>query len=162
MGILELNDWQALLLAFAGSMFISWYSLPKIIKVAKYRRLTDKPGKHKIHSSEIPTLGGVAIFGGFSFGLLLSGNGYMGSLAFLMVAVIMLFFIGLKDDLISVTPWKKIAVQVAAGLILFLFTDLKFTNLHGFLGIHQIPLWTSLVLTIFLIVIIINSSLVSI
>jgi UDP-N-acetylmuramyl pentapeptide phosphotransferase/UDP-N-acetylglucosamine-1-phosphate transferase len=157
MGILELNDWQALLLAFAGSMVISWYSLPKIIKVAKYRRLTDKPGKHKIHSSEIPTLGGVAIFGGFSFGLLLSGNGYMGSLAFLMVAVIMLFFIGLKDDLISVTPWKKIAVQVAAGLILFLFTDLKFTNLHGFLGIHQIPLWTSLVLTIFLIVIIINS-----
>lgn len=157
MGILELKDWQALLLAFAGSMIISWYSIPKVIKVAKYRRLTDRPGMHKIHHDEIPTLGGVGIFSGFSFGLLLAGNGFLQSMSFLMASVIMLFFIGLKDDLITVTPWKKIAVQVAAGIILFLFTDLKFTNLHGFLGIHQIPLWFSALLTIFLIVIIINS-----
>lgn len=157
MGILELKDWQALLLAFAGSMLISWYSIPRVIKVAKYRKLTDKPGKHKIHHDEIPTLGGVGIFAGFSFGLLLAGNGFMQSMSFLMASVIMLFFIGLKDDLITVTPWKKIAVQVAAGLILFLFTDLKFTNMHGFLGIHQIPEWFSAILTIFLIVIIINS-----
>jgi len=157
MGILELKDWQALLLAFGASMFITWYSVPKIVKVAKYRRLTDKPGKHKIHRNEIPTLGGIAIFGGFSFGLLLTAGGYMQSLAFFMAAVIMLFFIGLKDDLITVTPWKKIAVQVAGGLILFLFTDLRFTNLHGFLGISHIPAWFSFLLTIFLIVIIINS-----
>lgn len=157
MGILELKDWQAILLAFGSSMFIAWYSLPRIIKVAKYRRLTDKPGKHKIHSNEIPTLGGIAIFGGFSFGLLLAANGYMESVAFLMATVMMLFFIGLKDDLITVTPWKKIFVQVAAGLILCIFTELRFTNLHGFMGISGIPVWFSFLLTIFLIVIIINS-----
>jgi UDP-GlcNAc:undecaprenyl-phosphate GlcNAc-1-phosphate transferase len=157
MGILELKDWQAVLLAFGSSMFIAWYSLPKIIKVAKYRRLTDKPGKHKIHRGEIPTLGGVAIFGGFSFGVLLAAHGHIQSMAYLMASVLMLFFIGLKDDLITVTPWKKIFVQVAAGLILCIFTEIRFTNLHGFMGIAGIPVWFSFLLTIFLIVIIINS-----
>jgi UDP-N-acetylmuramyl pentapeptide phosphotransferase/UDP-N-acetylglucosamine-1-phosphate transferase len=46
---------------------------------------------------------------------------------------------------------------VAAGLILSLLLNLRFTSFHGFLGVHEIPLWTSLAVTIFLIVIIINS-----
>lgn len=157
MNILELNDWQALLLAFAGSMFITWYSLPKIVKIARFRKLTDKPGVHKIHGKEIPALGGVAIFAGFTFGLLLTGNMFMDSMPFVIASVILLFLIGLKDDLVTTTPWKKIVVQVTVALILILFTDLRFTNLHGFLRISTIPAWFSIPLTIFLIVIIINS-----
>lgn len=153
----ELNDWQALLLAFSGSAFVSLYSLPKIVRVARQRRLSDPPGRHKIHRREIPALGGVAIFAGFAVGLLLTGSGFMTGLPFLTASVIMLFFTGLKDDMVTVTPWKKIVFQVAAGTILFLFTDLKFTDLHGFLGIHHIPAWVSFALTVFLIVIIINS-----
>jgi len=136
---------------------VSLYSLPKIVRVARHRKLSDPPGTHKIHRSEIPALGGVAIFGGFSFGLLLAGSRFMTGLPFLTATVIMLFFIGLKDDMITVSPWKKIIFQVAAGTILFLFTDLKFTDLHGFLGIRHIPVWASFALTVFLIVIIINS-----
>jgi UDP-GlcNAc:undecaprenyl-phosphate GlcNAc-1-phosphate transferase len=157
MVILKLNEWQSVLLAFLASAITVLYFLPRVIKVANHRKITDKPGKHKIHKYEVPTLGGIAIFGGFSIGFLMFVNGHMGSISYFMAAVIILFFIGLKDDLIDVEPYKKIAAQVIAGLILCIFTDLRFTNFHGFLGISEIPLWASVAVTVFLIVIIINS-----
>jgi UDP-GlcNAc:undecaprenyl-phosphate/decaprenyl-phosphate GlcNAc-1-phosphate transferase len=157
MNILALREWQAVLLAFAGSVITAWYFLPRVVNVANRRNITDKPGKHKIHKKNVPVLGGVAIFGGFAFGFLLAVDGYMQGAAYFTTALIILFFIGLKDDLIEVEPVNKILAQVIAGLILCTFTGLRFSTFHGFLGISQIPVWVSFIVTIFLIVIIINS-----
>ena len=157
MNILAFSEWQAVLLAFAGSVITAWIFLPRVVRVATHRKITDKPGRHKIHKKEIPALGGVAIFGGFSFGYLLAVNGFMQGALYFTAALIILFFIGLKDDLIDVEPIKKIVAQVIAGLILCTFTDLRFSTFHGFLGINAIPVWISFIVTIFLVVIIINS-----
>ena len=154
---LILNGGSSLLLAFAGAMFVTWYSMPRIIKIASKRRLTDKPGTHKIHIGEIPTLGGIGIFGGFTFGFLLSINGYMEGASYFTAALIILFFIGMKDDLINIKPYKKIVAQVFAAIIIASFTHLRFTTFHGFLGINEVPVWISYFTTIFLVVIIINS-----
>jgi UDP-N-acetylmuramyl pentapeptide phosphotransferase/UDP-N-acetylglucosamine-1-phosphate transferase len=56
-----------------------------------------------------------------------------------------------------VNPWTKFFEIITVSLIVVLFTDLRFTSLHGFLGITEIPLWVSVVLTVFLMVLIINS-----
>ena len=131
--------------------------MPRIIKIASKRHLTDKPGTHKIHIGEIPTLGGIGIFGGFAFGFLLSINGYMEGASYFTAALIILFFIGMKDDLINIKPYKKIVAQVFSAIIIASFTNLRFTTFHGFLGINEIPVWISYFTTIFLVVIIINS-----
>jgi len=157
MGILELNEWQSVLLALIASGLTAWYFLPRVIKVTSHRQFADKPGKHKIHKKEIPTFGGIGIFAGFSFGFLLGVNGFMEGISFLTAAIIILFFMGLRDDLMTVNPVEKIIMQGIAGLILWSFTRLHFTNLHGFLGISEIPEWASFILTVFLIVIIINA-----
>jgi UDP-N-acetylmuramyl pentapeptide phosphotransferase/UDP-N-acetylglucosamine-1-phosphate transferase len=147
----------SLLLAFAGAMVVTWYFMPRIIKLAARHRLTDKPGPRKMHTHEIPTLGGIGIFGGFAFGFLISVNGYMDYVSYFTAALIILFFIGLKDDLITVAPPKKIAGQALSAFIIAAMANLRFTNFHGLFGIAEIPEWASLLTTVFFIVIFINA-----
>jgi len=154
---ITVKGFPALLLALAGALFVTRYFIPRVVKVVNERKLTDKPGKHKIHTNETPTLGGIAIFGGFAFGFLLGIDGHMYGASYIMAATLMLFFTGLKDDLITLTPWKKITAEAGAAFIIALFTDLRFTSLHGFMGVDMLPAWISFLLTIFLVVIIINA-----
>ncbi len=157
MSFIALSWWEALLLAFAIAVFVTWYYIPRIIMVASKRHLTDSPGTRKVHLSEIPTLGGIGIFGGFTCGFLLSVSGFMDGVSYFVAALIMIFFIGLKDDLITIKPYKKLVVQVFAALIVAFFVNLRITNLHGFLGISEIPTVVSFMLTIFLFIVIINA-----
>lgn len=157
MSELVITGWPTIVLAFVSALAITWYYLPKVLKVVDQKHLNDKPGKRKIHKREVPTLGGIGIFAGFIFGFLIGINGYMHTVSYFTAATLILFFVGLKDDLINMNPWKKIAAEVAAGLIVALFTDLHFTSFHGFLGITVIPAWVSYFTTIFLIVLIINA-----
>ncbi len=147
----------SLLLAFAGSMFVTWYYMPRIIKVAARHRLTDRPGPRKMHNQEIPTLGGIAIFGGFAFGFLISVNGHMEYVSYFTAAMIILFFIGLKDDLLTIAPSYKIMAQAFAALLVAAMAGLRFTSYHGLFGISTIPVWASLLTTVFFIVIFINA-----
>ena len=147
----------AILIAFIGAFAVTWYSIPLVNKVSRRRHLSDKPSEHKIHHNDIPTLGGVAIFLGFSFGYLLTVGQKMESLGPVILSVALLLFIGVKDDLLSISPKKKIFVQIVAGLLLCIFTDIRITNLHGLFGISEIPVWASFLITIFLVLVIVNS-----
>lgn len=146
-----------IVMAFAISAFVAWYYIPRVIKIDARRHLTDHPGPRKVHNREVPTLGGIGIFGGFGLGFLLNLNGTVKGAAYFMAALIILFFIGLNDDLTSVKPRKKIAAEACVALILIFFTDIRFTSFHGFLGINEIPLWITCAVTIFLMIVIINS-----
>ena len=154
---LSLKELPALLLAFASAAFIAWYSIPIIVRVDLIRHLTDPPGPRKIHKKEIPTLGGIGIYGGFAIGFLLAINGHMQGVTYFTVATIILFFVGIKDDLVILDSRKKLIAQVLAVLIMICFTDIRLTSFHGFLGINAIPSWLTYVTTIFVVVVIINS-----
>jgi len=145
------------IIAFSVAVAVTLYLIPRIIRIVRELSLSDKPANHKIHKFETPTLGGIGIFGGFAFGFLLSVNGHIEKVPIIILAVIGLLFTGLKDDLAKVNPWTKFLEIITISLIVVLFTDLRFTSLHGFLGITEIPLWVSVVLTVFLMVLIINA-----
>jgi UDP-N-acetylmuramyl pentapeptide phosphotransferase/UDP-N-acetylglucosamine-1-phosphate transferase len=147
----------AVILGFTTAMAISWYFLPRIISVVRKHNLTDKPELHKIHNGEVPTLGGIGIFAGFTIGFLVSVNGYIPGISYFMAALMLLFFVGIVDDLLYLRPSKKLLAEIFAILLIVLFTELRFTNLHGFLTISAIPAWASYSLTIFLIIVIINA-----
>ncbi|MGI6340310.1 MAG: glycosyltransferase family 4 protein [Bacteroidales bacterium] len=154
---ITINPLIEVLLAFSVALFVTWFYIPRIIKIASVKNLTDKPGERKVHHYAIPTLGGIGIFGGFAFGFLLAVDGQLPGIAYLAAASMILFFIGIYDDLINLRPRKKIIAEMFAALIIFLFTDMHFTNLHGFLGITELPFWLSLLITMFVVVVIINS-----
>lgn len=157
MSELVITGWPAILLAFLCSSAITWYYIPKVIKVVYKRHLSDKPGNHKIHKRETPTLGGIGIFAGFIFGFLMGVNGYMHSVSYFTAAAMILFFIGLKDDLINMNAWKKFGAETATALIVAVFTELHFSDFHGFLGIGTVPAWASYLTTAFIIVLVINA-----
>ena len=147
----------AILIAFASALIITWYYIPKIIRVVKERHLEDKPGFHKIHKADVPTLGGIGIFGGFIFGFLIGINGYMTGLSYFTAAVVFLLFVGIKDDLVYLNPKKKFLGEFGAAILVAVFTNIHITHFHGFLGITGISVFSSYLVTLIVMVLIINA-----
>lgn len=147
-----------LILATITAFLTSIFAIPSIITVAKLKNLYDKPEERKIHTLKIPRLGGMAIFVAFVFAILLFGDftNIVGA-KYIGAALIMLFFSGLKDDVIILSPLKKLYTQLlAAGLVTSL-TQIKITDFHGVFGMHEIPMIASIMLSMFMIIVITNS-----
>ena len=140
------------------SFTVSYLSIPSIVSVVRQKKLFDVPSRRKSHKHQTPTLGGVAIFAGFtvSSGSFINYN-HVPSLQYILVACIIIFFIGLKDDILAIAPLKKLLAQILAGLIIIIPGNLYFSSIHGFFGIYHISIITSLLLTVFVIIVIINS-----
>ena len=148
----------ALFLIFLVAFVVTYLAIPSIVDTAKEKKLYDEPSRRKSHLKQIPTLGGIAIFAGLtvSAGSFINYS-HVPSLQYILVASIIIFFIGIKDDILIIGPLAKLLGQIAAALILIIPGDLYFSSLHGFLDIHYIlPIW-SLLLTLFVIIVIINS-----
>jgi UDP-N-acetylmuramyl pentapeptide phosphotransferase/UDP-N-acetylglucosamine-1-phosphate transferase len=54
-------------------------------------------------------------------------------------------------------PRKKLLVEFITALLIAVASDIRFTNFHGFLGINTLPVWISILVTVLLIVVIMNS-----
>ena len=80
----------AIIIAFASALMITWYYMPKVVTVVRQRHLEDKPGGHKIHKNDVPTLGGIGIFAGFLVGFLIGIDGYMPGLSYFAAAAVLL------------------------------------------------------------------------
>ena len=151
--------WMDKLLLSGGlSFIIVFFSIPVIIQVAKEKRLYDEPGERKIHKSVVPTLGGLGIFAGFMMAFLLFTpiHSYP-ELQFFIAACMIIFFLGLKDDILVLSATKKFAGQLMAAALLFKFGGVQLTSMHGFLGLQEMPYGIGMVVTILTIVMITNS-----
>lgn len=152
------SELYLVMLAFTLGAFIAVMSIPPILRVAKTKKLFDFTGQRHIHQEKIPRLGGVAIFLGFLLSTLLSSDGLpFDCLKCITTSVILLFFIGLMDDVITVSPAKKLMVQVVSSLIATLLGGIRITDLHGIFGIFSLHPAIAVAGTVFLMVTIINS-----
>ena len=136
------------------SFAITYFAIPKIISFAKRFRLADSAGSRASHQGSIPVFGGVGIFAGFIFSLLFWSD--MPNLQFIIASITIIFLAGIIDDLLSLTPYKKIIIQVISILLLIYGADVRIESMHGVLGIYELPYIISALFTIFVIVVIIN------
>ncbi len=143
------------LLAFV----IGFYSMPIIILVSNQKKLFDLPGHRKVHTAPIPTLGGLGIFVGFMMGLLLTLNiaTIANQIQYFLAAFSIVFFFGIKDDILNLVPMKKLMGQVAVAAILIFKANLVISNMHGFLGMLVIHPTISYMLTAFTIIVTMNA-----
>ncbi|MCL3779171.1 undecaprenyl/decaprenyl-phosphate alpha-N-acetylglucosaminyl 1-phosphate transferase [Prolixibacteraceae bacterium JC049] len=147
-----------LLLCCTVSAAIAYYSIPAIIRVANAKHLFDHPNERNVTTQVVPTLGGVAIFLGISISTtLFSFQQTFNELPYILVAAILILFVGLKDDLMNLSPRKKLIAQIAVAGILAVFADIRFTNLHGLLGFNEISYYASIPITIFTFIVMINA-----
>ena len=137
---------------------ISLFAVPVIVRTVTKLKLFDQPNMRSSAEKPIPTLGGIAIFFGFLFASAFGSFNYeLPEMIYIISATILMLFIGLKDDLVTLSPVKKIVGQIiTAGIIIFL-AKIRFTNLHGFFGIHEIGLIPGVFLSGFAIIVLINA-----
>jgi len=149
---------DSILLASLIAFLITFLSIPVLIRLAEIKHLYDLPDDRKHHHTPIPTLGGVGIFAGFVIAVLfVTPQGLHSELQYLLLAFLIIFFLGLKDDIVDLTALKKLIGQLVAAAILIFKGDLLISGMHGFLGIYELnPLW-SYIFTFFTFIVIINS-----
>jgi UDP-GlcNAc:undecaprenyl-phosphate/decaprenyl-phosphate GlcNAc-1-phosphate transferase len=147
-----------ILLGFSLAFAITFYSIPVIIAVANTKKLFDEPDERKVHITPIPSLGGVGIFAGFIISILFTvSNVAAPEIQYLMAAAMVIFFLGVKDDILILTPFKKFLGQVIAAIILIFKGHVLISSMHGFFGIHDMPVMASYGFTFLTIIVVTNS-----
>lgn len=133
-------------------------AIPVIIKISRLKNLMADPGERSSHITKTPTLGGVAIFASTLISYFLWENPDEGQLIHLSIsAIVILFFLGVKDDILVLSPKKKMFVQVAVSALVVILADLRIEHLFGIFGINEVPYILSLPLTVFIFIALINA-----
>jgi UDP-GlcNAc:undecaprenyl-phosphate GlcNAc-1-phosphate transferase len=145
-----------ILLSLGLAFLITFFAIPVIIQIAKNKKLFDEPDERKVHKAVIPTLGGLGIFAGFIVATLM-GAPAAPELQYFAAASIVIFFLGLKDDILILSANKKFIGQLIAAGIIIKFGNIHITNMHGFLGIHEIPYFAGIIFTVFTVIVITNA-----
>ena len=143
---------------FLTAFAITLVAIPSIIVVAGEKRLFDEPNERSSHITSTPSLGGIGIFAGVFMALSFwIPNDLYSDFKFVFCSLLVIFFIGMKDDLVPMSPGKKFMGQLIAAFIIVLFSDLNITNLHGTLGIYEVSERVSLVVSVFVIIAVVNA-----
>jgi UDP-GlcNAc:undecaprenyl-phosphate GlcNAc-1-phosphate transferase len=128
--------------AFISTLFCTWLLRPFACHIG----LVDRPGGRKWHQDNIPLIGGIAMFFGFCFTLLIlpfSLNDYRGLLA----GSGLLILIGVMDDFRELSSKLRLLVQVFACFFLTFWGQKYVSNLGNLfffgdihLGRYAIPI----------------------
>lgn len=147
----------SLLIVFQ-SFIVSYLVIPRIISIVRIKNLMDKPNQRSSHKEKTPTMGGVAFFASLlsSLYFLQVYDSHKLGLS-LVIGLLILFYIGIKDDLVGVSPRTKIIGQMLSFIFVMDSNELSITSLNGFLGFYELPLWISYFLGIFIIISIVNA-----
>jgi UDP-GlcNAc:undecaprenyl-phosphate GlcNAc-1-phosphate transferase len=145
-----------LALAAIWALLIAFFAVPSIIYVAHLKNLFDAPNNRSVHKMPTPRLGGVAVLAGFLSALTIFAP-LANGVQYLLAGCLLLFFVGLKDDLVSVSVAKKFVSQLLATGVVMLMADVRITSFQGLLGIGTLPIGVSYGLTFLAIVGITNA-----
>lgn len=138
---------------------------PALIKVAKLKHLVDEPGEaRKLHQRSIPTIGGIIIFSSiiFSYSLWFPDigenlNDSIREFKYIIASLILLFFVGVKDDIIGTAPVKKLLAHIVVAFILVMMGEIQIKSMHGLFGVEEIPEWARIFLSVFVYIVIVNA-----
>ena len=158
MKILFLNEnlviWETFIVAF----MITYISIPPLIEVAHAKNLYDVPNGRTSHEKITPTLGGIAILSGFIISSMIFVHiAQIPYIQYVLAGSLIIFFIGLKDDIIGLSPLKKFIGEIIAAGIIIDMGGIRLSSLHGFAGIGTLSYVSGDFLSLFVIVAIINA-----
>lgn len=143
---------------FFLAFVLTWIGIPAVIRLAKAKNLYDLPGGHSSHDTPVPRLGGIMVFAGIILSSVLFTDITIASdLKYIIAGMLVLFFMGLKDDIVSLTPFKKAAGQIIAALIIIIPANIRIESCYGLLGIEQLHFIPSTIVSLLFIVGLINS-----
>ena len=157
--------------SFLLSALLGLVVIPNILLISYKKRLFDQPDPRKVHSTPVPRLGGVSFFPVILITIcLLTGLRYYAGFPlenlpaehtlcvflFLTVGCMMLYLVGVADDLIGVGYRYKFVIQILASLLLVLSGE-WLNSLGGLFGIHSLSAAVGIPLSVLVIVYVTNA-----
>ena len=147
-----------ILLTASVAFIITFLAIPVVLQVAEQKELYDIPDERKVHTRPVASLGGVGIFGGFLLAALLSIQGYLNpEFQYFFAAALVIFFLGLRDDIMILSATKKFIGQILAASILIHLGGIRLDSMHGLFGFDQVSEGVGLALSYLTIIVVINS-----
>ena len=123
-------SWILTILGFFIAFIVTYFAIPIIVKGAKYKGLYAESNDRGSHEEPIPVLGGVGIFAGFILSTnVIAGAYFTFEQSYLITGLIVIFIVGVKDDLMGGKPWKKLLGQILAILIICVLADIRISSL---------------------------------
>lgn len=137
---MNLYDLMLIVPAVMTAYVISYISMPAVIRIAELKEFIDSPdGKRKLHKRIVPTMGGVGIFAAFMISYSVWGQVVsLSSFPFFIAALFILFLMGVRDDIVELTPFKKFAIQLIASVILVAGGGISLGSFGGLFGIEDL------------------------
>ena len=142
---MSLNIIIALILSFSISCFCTY----TLIRLSLRLGVGDAPSEtRKLHQKTVPNIGGIAVFIATMFTyFIFSDYTNMVRPDKIFSIAILLFFIGLWDDIEPVPARARLLTEFACALLIIYISDLRFITLWGIFGITELPIWSSYILT---------------
>jgi len=145
-----------------SAFLVTFIIMPVLINVLTKQQLLDIGGRRKIHKGFVPSMGGIAIFLGFLFSSLVwIPFGELAFYRYFCAAAVILFITGMRDDLTPLSPRGKLVMQLLATCMVVWGgggnMGIRIVSFYGFLGIGELPLFVSYLLSIFAIIVITNA-----
>jgi UDP-N-acetylmuramyl pentapeptide phosphotransferase/UDP-N-acetylglucosamine-1-phosphate transferase len=141
------------ILSITTAFLVAFSVMPIVIRVFRSLNLLDAPDKRKIHTVSTPSLGGIAIYLAFMIALVFFVPlQELSQVKFLLLAIFLLFILGVRDDISSLQALDKLTIQIFSALLVVFIADIRFSSLHGFMGVDALPVGVAEFLSIFVIV----------
>ena len=137
-----------------SAFLITYLAIPKLIYFAEKLSLFDTAGDRASHKGSTPFFGGIAIFTGIICSLLFWAD--IENIQYILVSILIVFIVGIIDDLRQITAFKKLIGQIIATLILIFIGDIQIDSMHGVLGVYDLPIWIGTLFTVFVVIVITN------
>jgi len=159
------------LLGLVMASLLGLFIIPRILVISLRKRLFDMPDVRKVHSRPISRLGGVTFFPVIvlvmcsislielyhgHFPLFILASNLLNEMLSLLVGMILLYIVGVCDDLIGVRYSRKFMIQILAAAFLPL-SGLYIDNFYGLFGWYEIPTLLGVSFTMLLTVFVINA-----
>lgn len=143
---------SSLVASIAVALTLSLLATPVVRLAALRWKFVDLPdNRRKVHSKPLPRIGGVAIFvayfGSFLGIAVLSNSLAVGVVKSFAPAALLVFLVGLLDDVIGLKPWHKLAAEVLAAILL----------ISSGVYIHGVPTAVGMLCTILWLVLCVNA-----
>lgn len=156
---------------FCVALFLTGIIIPQILLIAFRRKLFDEVDERKIHKGVVPRLGGIAflpaiIFSiclvlavNMSFGIIEISNVFGGvgmAILYLLCAQMLIFLVGIADDLIGVRYKAKFIAQIICAVFICA-AGAYIHDLGGILWLHEVPTWLGWIVSGFIVVYLVNA-----
>lgn len=156
---MNLYDLMLIVPAVLTAYVISYISMPAVIRIAELKNFIDRPdGTRKLQQRIVPTMGGVGIFAAFIVAYSVWGQvASIASFPFFIAGLFILFLMGVRDDIVQLTPFRKLMIQLLASILLVFGGGVSMTSLGGLLGVEELSIITGPVLSVVVLIAIVNA-----